>query len=235
MMSFKNKIKIAFGILGVVTLSVIIGLVVTIVAFSSNENGGVAVSYTAKNISATIQSDYMVSGGEYTTIQTTDGADVMTFVGNERGPSVTKSFKKVTDITLGRNSYLYVRYIITNTNPEKNGSFIVCSMSDIKENNNLKIEYGVGRNEIRQENSNVEGDENESQLLATSCSGSNRGHAGNFVDEPESGWKNSLEEAVNCVKVKYGKPIYVYARFSVDTKTQDASFDGSFNFSLMLD
>ena len=143
----KKKFVIAICSLGVVALSAVIALVAVIAAFNAKTtDGGFQVSYIAKNVEATIAAEYKVGSGAYTAIKTTDDANMITFTGAETDATVTKSFKAVEDISLGKDDYMYIHYTITNTDTDGGTTFSVTSNSEVTTNTNLTIEYATSEN-----------------------------------------------------------------------------------------
>lgn len=196
-MNSKKKFIIAICSLGVVALSAIVALVAVIAAFNaSTTDGGFNITYSAKNVKATVSAEYKVGANEYTAIKTTEDANQIVFTGSETDATVSKSFKAIDSISLGKNEYVYIHYTITNTDTTDGTTFSVTSSTDITTNTNLTVEY------------------------ATS--------------EEATQWKTSLAEVANVASVANGTPLNVYVRISVTTKTQSATFDGKFNFTLAI-
>ena len=93
-MNSKKKFIIAMCSLGVVALSAVIALVAVIAAFNaSTTDGGFKITYSAKNVKATIAAEYKVmsdsedTDATYTAIKTTEDANMITFTGEETDAS----------------------------------------------------------------------------------------------------------------------------------------------------
>ena len=194
-MGTKKKFIIALISVSIIAVTLLASLIAVVASFNAKTTaGGFKVSYTAKNVQATIAAEYKVGNGSYTTIQTTDNLDMMTFSGSETAETTEKSFKALDNITLGNGESMYIHYIITNT--DANSTFRVVSTSTITTSTNLTIAY------------------------ATS--------------ESATTWEDSLSDIADVSSVVYGTPLNLYVKISINSATQDATFEGSFNFELII-
>lgn len=211
-MTAKKKLVLLFSALGVFTVSVVVALVAVFAAFTATADSGVLVTYTAKNIHATVAASYAVynttdaSGGTYNAIKTADSLDIMTFTGAETGASTTQSFSAVSNLQLQINEVVYFRYVITNTDSSRATSFNVSATNTITTNSNLAVKYYV-------------------------VTGTSSVTEGSGAEESFS-WVNSL--SLSGTTVAYGTPLTVYVRISVADSGADATFNGSFNFKLQI-
>jgi hypothetical protein len=193
----KKKFIIALISVSIIAVTLLASLIAVVASFNAKTTaGGFKVSYTAKNVRATIAAEYKIGSGQYNTIQTTDNADLITFDGSETAETTEKSFKSLDSITLGQGESMYIHYTITNIDDSATPTtFRVVSTSTITTSTNLTIEY------------------------ATS--------------EGATTWEDSLSDIADVASVTYGTPLNLYVKISITTATQDATFEGSFNFELI--
>ena len=151
-MNSKKKFIIALSTLGVVALGAIVALIAVIAAFNATTEGAFNVSYTAKNVQATVAAEYKVGAGTMQAIKASDGANVITFSNADEDEAVTKSFKSVPEtedeaITIGKDEYMYIHYTITNTDTTGATSFKVAAQSTLATNaENLTVVYANSEN-----------------------------------------------------------------------------------------
>lgn len=194
-MKTKKKFIVALCSVSAVAVALLASLIIVFASFKTGTtDGGFDISYTAKNIKATIAAEYQINDATPTTIQTTDNLDLITFTGDEEDEELTKSFKAVNNITIGKNDYVLIHYTITNTDSTNAITFSVTGTSTITTEQNVKVEFATDKN------------------AAT--------------------WEDNILDIADVDSVEYGNPLELYVKISVDTKTQNASFKGAFNFSL---
>ena len=153
-MSTKKKFIIAICAVGVVAISAIATLIAVLAAFNAKTTGGgFVISYSAKNVHATIAAEYKIDDNNdettenYTTIKTTDSEDLITFTGTEEDEEVTKSFNKIDDIKLGKNDTMYIHYTITNTDDSALATTFSVTSAAAVTSDNLTIEYSTSLEE----------------------------------------------------------------------------------------
>lgn len=150
-MSPKKKYILALSALGIVAVALIVAIVSVLAAFNATATNGIQVSYTAKNINATVTAGYATSTATtvptsgYTTI-TSGGATSITFSSADADETVTKSFDDIGEVTLTQDDYLYIKYTIQNTGTTSNSEayILVTVTTSFTTNENLTIEYSNG-------------------------------------------------------------------------------------------
>lgn len=134
----KKKLVIALCSVIFVALGLLVSLIGVLAAFKSTGNNGYNIQYTAKNVKATIEAEYKVGAGSYTTIQC-GGENKMTFTGEEEDKEVSKSFDAITKTDLAYDEDIIVHYTITNTGTN---AFSVTSVTAFT-NDNFNITYAT--------------------------------------------------------------------------------------------
>ena len=196
-MSTKKKFIIALCAVSVVAVTLLASLIAVVASFNAKTTaGGFKVTYTAKNVHATISAEYKIGSGSYNPIKESTGADAIVFTGSETNETVEKSFATINNVTIGKNDVVILHYTITNTDTSGNTTFKVVSNSNITADTNVTVGY------------------------ATS--------------ESASTWEDSLADIADVNTVTSDAPLNLYIRIAVATKTQDATFDGQFNFELII-
>lgn len=192
-MSTKKKFIIALCAVSVVAVTLLASLIAVVASFNAKTTaGGFKVSYTAKNVNATIAAEYTKNDEAATAIKTTEGENLITFSNEDIDEEVTKSFAE-TDLTIGKDDVIVLHYTITNTATD-GSTFRVVSHSSITTETNVNVKY--------------------------SSNGSTWVDAITGLDEADS--------------VAVGTPLNLYIQISVATKTQPATFNGQFNFELIV-
>ncbi len=219
-MSTKKKIVIAICTMALVIVALVASLIGVIASFNATTSaGGFKISYTAKNVHATIKAEYKVGTASespaYTTIKTTDGASIMTFTGDETAETTTKSFDSINNITMDKDDIMIIHYQITNTDTSRNTSFKVVLNSNITSNSNLSIQYTNNSEAVPDGGTQAVDDWYDSFNEINTAVG---GSSGN-------GYYN---------EVSGGSTVNLYIKIEIESKTQDATFDGSFNFELII-
>ena len=207
-MNSKKKFIVAICSLGVVALGAIIALIAVIAAFNATTTGGFKITYSAKNVKATVAASYKVmprttdtpQDYSYTVIKSGEGdsaTDLITFSDDDTDSEITKSFNSVGSIALDKDEYMYIHYVITNTDTDTtNGpAFNVIADTEITKSN-MTVEYASS--------------------------------------EGSTSWATSVDGLIPAAGVKPGESIDIYVRIGVETLTSGASFDGSFNFQLVI-
>ena len=225
-MTAKKKFIIAISSLASVAIAGVIALVVVIASFNANvTGGGFTINFTAYDIDATVTAGYYIGSrntndgliqevynATYTTIQTTDNEDVMTFVGDNN--SETKAFK-TTNLNLGRDKALYIKYTVTNNRPSEDVAFsCVASFATTCQNASVYVEDD-GAYESRPQGVWF-AVSNGSNLVA-----SFRGDQSFILrDYSDNGFA-------------VGSSYTMYIKICPTDQTKDFNFDGSFNMTLI--
>jgi len=195
--STKKKFIIAICSVSVIAITLLASLIAVVASFNAKTvDGGFKVSYTAKNVHATIAAEYKIGSGSYNPIKTSTGDDAIVFTGDETEENIEKSFATIDNVTIGKDDVVILHYTITNTDATSATSFKVVSSSNITTDTNVTVGY------------------------ATS--------------ESASTWEDSLADIADVDSVAYGTPLDLYVRIAVATKTKDATFNGQFNFELIV-
>ncbi len=194
-MSTKKKFIIALCAVSVVAVTLLASLIAVVATFNAKTTaGGFKVSYTAKNVHATIAAEYTKNSESPVTIKS--GSDnLITFTGTEVEEEVTKSFDE-TNLTIGKDDVIVLHYTITNTDSTGATTFKVVSNSTtaVSNSNNMTVKYS----------------------------------------DDNATWVDSIGDLADADSVAYGTPLNLYIQISVATKTQSATFEGQFNFELIV-
>lgn len=204
-MKTNKKLVISFSIIIGVLIGVVVSLAAVLASFQGTSEGGFEISYSAKNVNAKITAaykqvdsttyNYATNAGTYTTIQSAANGDFIEFTAADTNASVTKNFKKVQNIAMAKNDYIFINYTIQNTDSAATPTnFTVSVNTNFTTSENLKIEYAATEN-------------------ATT-------------------WSNNITDVINETTVSNAAPLNLFVRISIETKTQQASFNGTFNFTL---
>ena len=125
-MTIKHRVIIGLSALGTLALAGIIALIAIMASFTAEvEGGGFSFTFTATRMNVEVEAGYFIStstdvtdaaftefeNATYTTIQTTDNENVMSFKCAD-GATETKSFKKP-EIQLENGQVLCLRYKLT--------------------------------------------------------------------------------------------------------------------------
>jgi len=152
--STKKKFIIALCSVSVIAITLLASLIAVVASFNAKTvDGGFKVSYTAKNVHATISAEYKINDEDYNTIQTSDEANFITFTGEEEEDEVTKSFKTVDNVEIGKDDVVILHYTITNTDNSAATTFRVVSNSTITTSNNVTVGYATSEDAATWEDS----------------------------------------------------------------------------------
>jgi len=208
-MKSKKRYVIAFWIAATMVVALGIGMVAVLAAFQGTASSGFNISYTAINVNASITAKYKVSSlgsGTYTTIQTSDNKDAMTFASSESGDStnhaVTKSFKTV-DVNMEKGKVFIIHYQIKNTastTDTANEAFTVSITDNFKslaEQHNLTVKYCASESTT------------------------------------ESNWKANLSD-LGISSITDGATANIYVKVSITDTTKPVSGVTNANFSFLL-
>jgi len=114
-MKSKKRYVIAFWIAASLVVILAISMVAILSAFTANASSGFEITYTAgANVQATITSSYQVGDNSPIAVSTSDGTHELVFNTGDTAETVSKSFDKMTGITMGKDDVILITYIITN-------------------------------------------------------------------------------------------------------------------------
>lgn len=203
-MKTNKKLVISFSIIIGVLIGVVVSLAAVLASFQGSSEGGFEISYSAKNVNAKVTAAYKqvdsttynfaTNAGAYTTIQSAANGNYIEFNSSDTNASVTKNFKKVENIAMSKNDYIFINYTIQNTDAAATPTNIKVSVNTNFTSENLVIEYAASEN-------------------ATT-------------------WSSNITDVINETTVTTAAPLNLFVRIAIETKTQPASFNGSFNFTL---
>ena len=123
-MDKSKKLVISLTAVAVVAVAAIVSLVVVLAAFTTTTTNTFSVSYSAAGVEATVTAQYRkatvaAGAGNYTTIQSSDNQNSITFSRQETGGSsnstVTKSFKDLANVAISKTEFFVMKYTIQNT------------------------------------------------------------------------------------------------------------------------
>ena len=208
-MKAKKRYVIGFWIATSLVVALAIAMVAVIAAFNATGTSGFNISYTAINVNAEITAEYKVNSvgsGSYTTIQTSDNANKMTFTSSESGDTtnhaVTKAFKTI-DVSMVKDKDFIIHYCIKNTSSttdSANEQFSVTITDNFKslaEAHNLTVKY---------------------------CT---------TESTTSSDWKANLSDLA-LSSVADGATINIYVKVSITDSTKPVSDVSNANFSFLL-
>lgn len=159
-MTIKHRVIIGLSALGTLALAGIIALIAIMASFTAEvEGGGFSFTFTATRMDAEVEAGYFIStstdvsdaaftefeNATYTTIQTTDNENVMSFACLD-GKAEAKSFKKP-EIQLENGQVLCLRYKLIINSIGDNGYITeIYGQSTFSDSNsNVSVYFSVGR------------------------------------------------------------------------------------------
>ena len=216
---------IVLSSLGVTAVGVIIALIAVIAAFTANTTGNFSVTYTAKNVKATVVAQYWYHGvdpnspligttspsmeeifgeGHGVTLQTTNNLNSMVFDGSEESETVTKAFK---DVEIKMSEYPRNQQL----NPNKLPVYVMYQITNDSETDNINLRCEL--NTISSTNASV----NIYKCVAPSI---------NY-------WEWQTYEDFSDVVIAPQETYTVYFEINI-SEGNSGSFDGSWNFLLSV-
>ena len=114
-MKSKKRYMIAFWIAASLVVIMAVAMVAVLSAFTANANSGFEITYTAgANVEATITANYKVGSGTAKAVTTADETNKLVFNTTDTAEDVSKSFNKMTGITMDKNDAVVITYTIKN-------------------------------------------------------------------------------------------------------------------------
>ena len=131
-MKSKTKYILAISIVGVICLSMILGLVAIVSSLRTSSSSSFKILYKAHNVYAKVSASYTIYEPEIFendinitgvptswTTSTANGSDYINFDASDNAETVTKSFDGI-DIELVRNQHFLFKYTFEHTGTETN-------------------------------------------------------------------------------------------------------------------
>lgn len=140
-MKSKRRYVIGFWIAASMVVILGVAMVAVLSAFTANANSGFEITYTAgANVEATITATYKVGSATANPVTTTDGTNRLVFNTGDTDEEVSKSFDKMTGITMSKDDAVIIQYVIKNDSTT--AAVKLTASSDIV-STNLKVEYSL--------------------------------------------------------------------------------------------
>ena len=206
-MKTNKKLVISFSIIIGVLIGVVVSLAAVLASFQGSSEGGFEISYSAKNVNAKVTAAYkQVDSTTY------DSAT---------NPGAYTTIKSAADGD-------YIEFNSSDTNASVTKNFKKVESIAMSKNDYIFINYTI---------QNTDASANPTSFkvgVNTNFTTSENLKIEYAATENATSWSNNITDVINETTVTTAAPLNLFVRISIDTKTQPASFNGSFNFTLSV-
>ena len=142
-MKAKKRYVIGFWVAISLVVVLAIGMVAVVAAFNATAESGFQITYSAgANVNAEITAKYKVGSAAEQTVTTADGTNKIVFDTSDTAETVTKSFNKVTGVSMTRDDdAVLITYTIANKDTEN--AVKLMASANTTTSTNLKFEYSI--------------------------------------------------------------------------------------------
>ena len=139
-MKSRKRYVVAFWIAASMVVILAVAMVAVLSAFTAKASSGFEITYTAgANVEATITATYKVGSASPKTVTTSDGTNKLEFNTGDTDETVTKSFDKMTGITMAKDDAVIIQYVIKNDSTT--AAVKLTASASISRSDNLTIQY----------------------------------------------------------------------------------------------